>query len=154
MEECLLSVKLQAFSLQLYKSNIPPWVFFTFFKLFNWYKIAYRITYLNSVESFAKNDIKISISGLFSTLLCVQNVYFWTNEHLISITWLYRFGSFIFLSGWWVSGFSDSESKIFGCTFPVRVTGNCLNATNKRCFQQFYLFCYNQKTDRLMKKLY
>ena len=119
---------------------------FTFFKLYNWYQIAYRITYLNSVESFAKNDIKISISDLFSTLLCVQNVYFWTNDHLISITWLYTFVSFIFLSGRWVSGFLVSESKIFDCTFPVRVTGKCLNATSKHCFQQFYLFCYKQKT--------
>ena len=26
------------------KSNTPPWVFFTFFKLYRWYKIAQRIT--------------------------------------------------------------------------------------------------------------
>ena len=35
----LLLVKLQA------KSNIPPWVFFTFFKLYKWYQIAQNITY-------------------------------------------------------------------------------------------------------------
>ena len=27
------------------KSKIPPWVFFTFFKLYKWYQIAQRITY-------------------------------------------------------------------------------------------------------------
>ena len=27
------------------KSNNPPWVFFTFFKLCNWYQIAQRITF-------------------------------------------------------------------------------------------------------------
>ena len=27
------------------KINTPPWVFFTFFKLYKWYRIAHRITY-------------------------------------------------------------------------------------------------------------
>ena len=27
------------------KSNTSPWVFFTFFKLYNWYQIAQNITY-------------------------------------------------------------------------------------------------------------
>ena len=31
--------------LQVTKSNIPPWVFFTFFKLYKWYEIVQRITY-------------------------------------------------------------------------------------------------------------
>ena len=29
------------------KINTPPWVFFTFFKLYKWYQIAQRITYPN-----------------------------------------------------------------------------------------------------------
>ena len=37
----LLLVKLQA---DLIKSNTPPWVFFTFFKLYKWYQIAERIS--------------------------------------------------------------------------------------------------------------
>ena len=28
------------------KSSTPPWVFFTFFKLYKWYQIAQRITYI------------------------------------------------------------------------------------------------------------
>ena len=28
------------------KSNTPPWVFFTFFKLCKWYNIVQRITYV------------------------------------------------------------------------------------------------------------
>ena len=28
------------------KSNTPPWVFFTFFKLYKWYQIAQNITYI------------------------------------------------------------------------------------------------------------
>ena len=35
----LLLVKLQA------KINTPPWVFFTFFKLYKWYQIAQSISY-------------------------------------------------------------------------------------------------------------
>ena len=40
--EVLLLVKLQA------KSNTPPQVFFTFFKLYKWYQIALNITYSNN----------------------------------------------------------------------------------------------------------
>ena len=35
-----LLVKLQAY---FTKSNTPPWVFFTFIKLYKWYQIAQRI---------------------------------------------------------------------------------------------------------------
>ena len=28
------------------KSNTPPWVFFTFLKLYKWYQIAQRITHI------------------------------------------------------------------------------------------------------------
>ena len=30
------------------KINTPPWVFFTFFKLYKWYQIEQRITYTKS----------------------------------------------------------------------------------------------------------
>ena len=32
-------------ALLLVKSNTPPWVFYTFFKLYKWYQIAQNITY-------------------------------------------------------------------------------------------------------------
>ena len=34
--------------------NTPPWVFFTFFKLYEWYQIAQSITYL--VEQFCEKS--------------------------------------------------------------------------------------------------
>ena len=34
------------------KSNTPPWVFFTFFKLYEWYQTAQRTTYLEYEKSF------------------------------------------------------------------------------------------------------
>ena len=37
--------------LLLVKSNAPPWVFFTFFKLYKWYQIAQRITYKKWLET-------------------------------------------------------------------------------------------------------
>ena len=40
----LLLVKLQASACNFTKSNTPPWVFFTFLKLYKWYQIAQRIT--------------------------------------------------------------------------------------------------------------
>ena len=32
------------------KSNTPPWVFFTFFKLYKWYQITQNITYVQNTQ--------------------------------------------------------------------------------------------------------
>ena len=42
----LILVKLQAEACNFTKINIPPWVFFTFSKLYKLYQIGQRITYL------------------------------------------------------------------------------------------------------------
>ena len=42
----LLSVKLQAGACNFTESNTPPWVFFTFFKLYKWCQTAQSITYI------------------------------------------------------------------------------------------------------------
>ena len=42
----LLVLKLHARTCNFTKSNTPPWLFFTFFKLYKWYQIAQRITYM------------------------------------------------------------------------------------------------------------
>ena len=44
----LLLLKLQA------KSNIPPWVFSTFFKLYKWYKIAQNVSINVNVIIYGK----------------------------------------------------------------------------------------------------
>ena len=41
----LVLVKLLAKACNFIKSNIPPWAFLTFLKLYKWYQIAQRITY-------------------------------------------------------------------------------------------------------------
>ena len=43
----LLLIKLLASACNFTKSNTPPWLFFTFFKLYKWYKIAKGITYIH-----------------------------------------------------------------------------------------------------------
>ena len=43
----LILVKLQALACNFTKINTPPWVFFTLFKLYKWYQIAQRITYMH-----------------------------------------------------------------------------------------------------------
>ena len=43
------------------KSNTPPWVFFSFFKLYKWYQIVQRTIYqpfLNGREQFRKAEVK------------------------------------------------------------------------------------------------
>ena len=42
----LLVLKLHAKACNFTKSNTPPWLFFTFLKLYKWYQIAQRITYM------------------------------------------------------------------------------------------------------------
>ena len=42
----LLLLKLQVFT----KSNPPPWVFFTILKLYKWYKILQRTTYVSILD--------------------------------------------------------------------------------------------------------
>ena len=37
------------------KSSTPPWVFFTFFKLYKWYQIAQRITIVMHYKSLSLN---------------------------------------------------------------------------------------------------
>ena len=39
----ILLIKLQASAYNFTKSNTPPWVFFTFFKLYKWYQIAQSV---------------------------------------------------------------------------------------------------------------
>ena len=50
-EGVLLLVKLQAKACNFTKSNTPPWVFFTFFKLYKCYQIAQRTTFGDMGES-------------------------------------------------------------------------------------------------------
>ena len=42
----LLVLKLHAKACNFTKSKSPPWLFFTFFKLYKWYQLAQRITYM------------------------------------------------------------------------------------------------------------
>ena len=43
----LILVKLRASACNFTKINILPWVFSTFFKLYKWYQIAQRITFMH-----------------------------------------------------------------------------------------------------------
>ena len=43
--------------------NTPPWVFFTFFKLYKWYQIAQRITYVQ-FESCTRGEVEILYDSL------------------------------------------------------------------------------------------
>ena len=50
--EVLLLVKLQAKTFNFTKSNIPPWVFFTFFKLYKFYQNAQSVSLEIETQSF------------------------------------------------------------------------------------------------------
>ena len=41
------SVRMRGKAYSFTKSNTPPWVFFTFFKLYKWYQIAQHMTFIS-----------------------------------------------------------------------------------------------------------
>ena len=47
----LILVKLQAEACNFTKIYTPPWVFFTFFKLYKWYQMAQRTTFAEDNSS-------------------------------------------------------------------------------------------------------
>ena len=62
----LILVKLHGEACNFDKINTPPWVLFTFFKLYKWYQIAQRTTYMLNdclyilyVKSSNSNNIKM-----------------------------------------------------------------------------------------------
>ena len=72
--------KSQAKACNITKSNTPPWVFFTIFKLYRWYLIMQSFTY--SPSTFIDNFQKIQHTNpMFFQLLwtrtvrCLSNIY-------------------------------------------------------------------------------
>ena len=51
-EGVLILVKLQVEVCNFTKINTPPWVYYTFFKLYKWNQIAQRITYNSVVKIY------------------------------------------------------------------------------------------------------
>ena len=74
----LLLAKLQATTCGFTKSNIPPWVFFTFLKVYKWYQIGQRISYMLAgnfviysakISRFWKTDPKITRPVIINELI-------------------------------------------------------------------------------------
>ena len=69
------------------ESNSPPWVFFTFFKLYKWYQIAPRITFYwlcytaaNSQHICDTNKDFIGLKVLCSNMLIIYACYQSTHQ--------------------------------------------------------------------------
>ena len=58
----LILVKLQASTYNFTEINTPPWVFFTFFKLYKYYQIAQRITIALILQKLKWLNVDISIA--------------------------------------------------------------------------------------------
>ena len=64
-----LLVKLQTEACIFTKSNTPPWVFFMFFKLYNWYQIAQSTTYIYRIPFTVFNATAIlTFKGTFKEI--------------------------------------------------------------------------------------
>ena len=67
-EGMLFLIKLQALASKFTKSNTPLWVFFTFFKLYRWCKIAQIISYVLTFQYY-----RIKLAKLF--VACMDNLF-------------------------------------------------------------------------------
>ena len=65
----LILVKLQSEAYNFTKINTPSWVFFTYFKLYKWYHIAQRTTYLSIVQSLALSSSQIHYKMLRNNII-------------------------------------------------------------------------------------
>ena len=57
------------------KSNTPPWVFFTFFKLYEWYQIAQSTTYLVHYDALLQNATAISLQNTTNVYYKMRQVF-------------------------------------------------------------------------------
>ena len=78
----LILVKLQVEACNFTKTNTPPWVFFTFSKLYKWCQTAQRITFFNIHYTF-----------ILSTFMYNFNIrpisYFLNNWNVLLVTVIY-----------------------------------------------------------------
>ena len=65
------------------KTNTPPWVFFTFFKLYKWYQIAQRIIFSKLWSLFIKTTY-----SLIYVQLCIVSSKFWSRDNKDNTVWL------------------------------------------------------------------
>ena len=66
----LFSVKLQPSAWNFTKSNTPPWVFLTIFKLYKWYQITQSVSSGNSVYQVLRLHLSIFFHWRF--LACIS----------------------------------------------------------------------------------
>ena len=73
----------------LTKSNTPPWVFFTFFKLYKWYQIAQRITfsliYHRMVLLMKTNIIMMRMNLMTMTMISKMRMKFLTVQMMMKM---------------------------------------------------------------------
>ena len=71
------------------KSNIPPWVFFTFLKLYKWYQIALRITYLSHRNISSRNYLLYKVESPYITQKYNIESLFITHEYKVEALFFY-----------------------------------------------------------------
>ena len=54
------------------KSNTPPWVFFTLFKLYKWYQMMQRITYNNCNKDTGKRLLKLALGPALTSSTAME----------------------------------------------------------------------------------
>ena len=86
----LILVKLQAKVCNFIKINTPPWVFFTFFKLYKCYQIAQRITYWLLCDCQFGNKLIFSFSLRWFHRLYEIGMKHVGTEYYVAGLWLHH----------------------------------------------------------------
>ena len=113
MEECSFA-----------KSSTPPWVFFTFFKLYKWYQFAQRITYLLyrmvDLKIFAKTHESNVMESFFRNAGCLKSDSHFPKKLVLSAS---------------IGNIKNDEKNFYftlGDLFVIKIS---------RLFFQFFLSC-------------
>ena len=124
----LLSVKFQAKACDFTKSNTPPWVLFTFFKLCKWYQIAQSISH--NIAEFKTMIIEMYLTLFYTCEFIVYNNSR-NNESSKQI-----FGHF----SWYLVGRNFLKSKKKKQKKTARCLG-CILSTNS-CHRYFLILIF------------
>ena len=108
----LILVKLKALACNFTKINTPPWVFFTFFKLYKWYQIAQRTA--NNVTVTTE-----SYQELYKPFQTNVQLHYSLKTSKILVLWWFFFGFFFYPFVFWLFGCLVFKNTYFYRKSPV-----------------------------------
>ena len=96
MVECYL-VKLQALACNFIINNTPPWVFFTFSKMYKWYQMAQSVTFTVNFENIDPRHSAWRLGVKFRFFIYLDNLLVFLENAKTIVILIFFFFFFFFL---------------------------------------------------------